>query len=152
MPSLFLSLCLHSSSLPFTSNKRAASLSLCLLGSDNRTCPEPREMNYLPHSLLNSWKKIKSLFLYYHWTHNPCITCMSCSVALDVKRSEKLCFSYLQIRPLLAAACMCMHTNTPLTCTLSTHYTPRCSSRWRSKGTENNTRLRVGCCGLSVFR
>lgn len=41
-------------SLPFTSNKRPASLSLCLLGSDNRTCPEPKEMNYLPHSLLYS--------------------------------------------------------------------------------------------------
>lgn len=78
-------------SLPFTSNKRPASLSLCLLGSDNRTCPEPKEMNYLPHSLLYSWKKIKSLFLYYHWTHSPCITLTPCSVALDVKCSEKFC-------------------------------------------------------------
>lgn len=77
-------------SLPLTSNKRPAGcLSLCLLGGDNRTCPEPKEMNYLPRSLLYSWrKKIKSLFLYYHWTHGPCITHKPCSVASDVKCSE----------------------------------------------------------------
>ena len=45
-------------SLPFKSNKKPAGLSLCLLGCDNRTCPQPKEMNYLPRSLLYSWKKI----------------------------------------------------------------------------------------------
>lgn len=61
MPPLFLSLRLSLPlflSLPFTSNKRPAGrLSLCLLVGDNRTCPEPKEMNYLPRSLLYSWRK-----------------------------------------------------------------------------------------------
>lgn len=63
MPPLFLSLRLSLPlflSLPFTSNKRPAGrLSLCLLVGDNRTCPEPKEMNYLPRSLLYSWRKKK---------------------------------------------------------------------------------------------
>lgn len=42
----------HAFSLPltllFTSNKRPTGLSLRLLSCDNGTCPEPKEMNYLP--------------------------------------------------------------------------------------------------------
>lgn len=42
----------HAFSLPltllFTSNKRPTGLSLRLLSADNGTCPEPKEMNYLP--------------------------------------------------------------------------------------------------------
>lgn len=106
--------CLPSSSrsvsTPLTSNKRPAGLSLCLLGSDNRTCPEPKEMNYLPCTLLYSWKKIKSL-LYCQWTHSPCTAHTPCSVALDVKCSEKFSFPTVSedIIPGLAAK---QHTRT----------------------------------------